>query len=92
MDADPGPDAVPLPDATLATTYLSGAMEELLDVAASAGEHLNARPAGEDTNSVAALIVHCSRSASSGWATSRSGVRPGGSVTASSQPERTSTS
>ena len=65
MDADPAPaddrppDAVALPDATLSTTYLEAAMEGLLDVAASAGEHLNTRPAGEGTNSVAALIVHC---------------------------------
>lgn len=48
-----------LHDAALATTYLAAAFDQLLEVAASTGDLLNARPSGDDSNSVAALVVHC---------------------------------
>jgi|SRR4051794_671445 hypothetical protein len=47
-------------DAPTAHTYLGGAFDQMLAVAARLGDdRINVRPAGPDTNTVAALVVHC---------------------------------
>jgi hypothetical protein len=47
-------------DASTAHAYLVGAFDQMLAVAAHLGDdRVNVRPPGPDTNTVAALIVHC---------------------------------
>lgn len=46
-------------DGRVVGAYLESAFDQMLEVARRCGRHLDERPHGEGTNSVASLVVHC---------------------------------